>query len=221
VPGSVAVVCNDNANSAKPAAPWSGLPMWWCADELDTAALARSSSVHGIHSAAGHVARHAQSLSKPVSVAEASDPCVVLLGSGPAQSLALDLDTASSSVECSPTHTQTLRDRIRSVLLMQPQQSLGTSDLASIRATSCNLTQPCISTRCQFEKSHVVWSPCRSRINQTHQNMTKILNTYLVTISKGIMSQSAVPQHSASELEQCQIVPGLLLVADQDATTLG
>src|SRR5215211_1017513 len=94
VPASVAVVCIDSANSAKPAARLIGLSMWLCADEFDTVALARSSCGHGIHSAVGHVARHAQSLSEPGSVAEASDPYVGLLGSGPAQALALALDTA-------------------------------------------------------------------------------------------------------------------------------
>jgi hypothetical protein len=99
VPVSVAVACSDNANSAKPAAPLSNLPMWLCADELGTATSVRSSSVPGIHSAAGHVARHARSLSEPTSVVEASDPSVALLGSVSVPGLVLVLDTAFSSVE--------------------------------------------------------------------------------------------------------------------------
>ena len=99
MPVSVAVVCNDSANSAKPAAPLIGLPMWLCADESGTATWAQSSCAPEIHSAAGHAAKPVQSLSGPVSVDEASDPCVVLLGSVSVQGLALVLDTAFSSVE--------------------------------------------------------------------------------------------------------------------------
>src|SRR5574341_1331622 len=85
VPVSVAVVCNDSANSAKLVARWTDLPRWLYADELGTATLAPSSFAHEIHSAAGHAAKHVQSLSGPASVVEASDPCVVLLESVPAQ----------------------------------------------------------------------------------------------------------------------------------------
>src|SRR5215211_2319007 len=99
VPVSVAVVCSDSANSAKPAARLTGLPRRWYAAELGTATLAPSSCAHEIHSAVGHAAKHAQSLSGPASVDEASDRYVVRLGSVPAQALALVLGTAFSSVE--------------------------------------------------------------------------------------------------------------------------
>ena len=39
----------------------------------------------------------------------------------------------------SPTHTQALRYRTRCVVLMQPQQSLGTSNAASLRIASRDL----------------------------------------------------------------------------------
>jgi len=73
--------------------------MWLYADELGSARLAPSSFVHEIHSAGGHAAKHAQSLSGLVSAGEATDRYVVLLESVPTQGLALVLDTVVSSVE--------------------------------------------------------------------------------------------------------------------------
>jgi hypothetical protein len=73
--------------------------MWLYAAELGTATVAPSSFVHEIHSAAGHAAKHAQSLFGLVSAGEATDRYVVLLEPVPTQGLALVLDTASSSVE--------------------------------------------------------------------------------------------------------------------------
>jgi len=96
---SVAVVCIDSANSAKLAARLSGLPMCRYADKFDNATLAPSSFAHESHSIADHAAKHAQSLSEPTSVDEASDPCVLLLGGAPRQAVVLVLDTAFSSVE--------------------------------------------------------------------------------------------------------------------------
>jgi len=73
--------------------------MWWYAAGSDIATSAQSSCAHESHTAADHAAIHAQSLSWPVSIAQAYDLCVVLLGSVPAQDLALVLDIAFSSVE--------------------------------------------------------------------------------------------------------------------------
>src|SRR5215510_7129210 len=80
MPGSVLVVCSDSANFAKPVALLIGLPMWWSAAGSDIATSAQSSCAHESHTAADHAAIHAQSLSWPVSIAQASDLCVVLPG---------------------------------------------------------------------------------------------------------------------------------------------
>ena len=99
MPGSVVVVCNDSANSAKPVALLIGLPMWLCADGSDIVTLAQSNCVHESYTAADHAAIHAQSLSEQVSIAQAHDLCVALQRSVPAQDLVLVLDIPFSNVE--------------------------------------------------------------------------------------------------------------------------